>query len=168
MARLAPFERAVEFLKTIPGVGESTAEVIVAETGADMSRFATAGHLAAWAGVAPADHESAGKRRPVGARHGDTWLRRALVESAKAASRQKETYLGVQSAKSLPGVARTKPPSRSPLDPRRRLAHAQNRHPVSGSRSGLSLETQDPEVEKNRLIARLESLGLEVTVSPAA
>ena len=45
-----------------PGVGEKVAQVIVAETGADMSRFPSAGHLAAWAGLAPAVNESAGRR----------------------------------------------------------------------------------------------------------
>jgi transposase len=87
VARLGPFRAAVELLQTIPGVGRQVAEVIVAETGADMSRFPSAAHLAAWAGVAPANYESAGKRRPAGTRHGGTWLRRALVEAGKSAGR---------------------------------------------------------------------------------
>ena len=73
-ARLGPFLNAVELLQTIPGVGRGVAEVIVAETGADMGRFPSPGHLAAWAGVAPANHESAGKRRPAGTRDGAAWL----------------------------------------------------------------------------------------------
>jgi hypothetical protein len=48
--------------------------VIIAETGGDMSRFPTAGHLASWAGLAPALHESAGRRNPVGTGHGNRWL----------------------------------------------------------------------------------------------
>ncbi len=47
-----------------------------------MSRLPSAAHLAAWAGVAPAIHESAGKRSPAGARHGNTWLDHVLVEAA--------------------------------------------------------------------------------------
>jgi transposase len=50
---MRPFARQREQLATIPGVGQATAEVIIAETGADMSRFRTAGHLASWAGSAP-------------------------------------------------------------------------------------------------------------------
>ena len=46
-----------------PGVARQTAEIMVAEIGTDMGRFPTADHLAAWAGVAPGHHESAGKRR---------------------------------------------------------------------------------------------------------
>ena len=95
-AHLGPFLNAVDLLQTIPGVGRGVAEVIVAETGADMGRFPSPGHLAAWAGVAPANHESAGKRRPAGTRDGAAWLRHALIESAKAASRTKGTYLGAE------------------------------------------------------------------------
>jgi transposase len=61
-----PWAHQIELLQTIPGVGEKVAQVIVAETGADMSRFPTAEHLAAWAGLAPAMNESAGKRWPAG------------------------------------------------------------------------------------------------------
>lgn len=82
VARMGPFEPAISLLETIPGVSRLTAEVIVAETGADMSRFPTAGHLCAWAGVAPASHESAGKHKPAGTRKGQRWLRRHLIESA--------------------------------------------------------------------------------------
>jgi transposase len=57
-----PWQHQLELLQTIPGVGETVAQVIVAETGADMSRFPSAAHLAAWAGLAPAMHESAGKQ----------------------------------------------------------------------------------------------------------
>jgi len=57
-----PWQHQIELLQTIPGVGETVAQVLVAETGADMSRFPTPAHLAAWAGLAPAMHESAGRQ----------------------------------------------------------------------------------------------------------
>ena len=57
------FTRAVALLDTIPGIDQRGAEVIVAEVGIDMSRFETAPRLAAWAGVAPGNDESAGKQR---------------------------------------------------------------------------------------------------------
>jgi transposase len=62
-AAAAPFAALIARLVTIPGVGQRTAEVIIAETGGDMARFATAARLAAWAGLAPGDNESAGKRK---------------------------------------------------------------------------------------------------------
>jgi transposase len=81
-AAAAPFAAIIARLVTIPGIGQRTAEVIVAETGGDMSRFATAARLAAWAGLAPGDNESAGKRKKAAARHGDQHLRAAMVEAA--------------------------------------------------------------------------------------
>jgi transposase len=80
----APFAAIIARLVTIPGVGQRTAEVIVAETGGDMARFATAARLAAWAGLAPGDNESAGRRKKAPARKGDQHLRAAMTEAAWA------------------------------------------------------------------------------------
>ena len=62
-ARLLPSEAAVTLVCSVTAIGEPAAQAIIAETGVDMSRFPTAGHLCAWAGVAPASYESAGKKR---------------------------------------------------------------------------------------------------------
>jgi transposase len=94
--QIAPFAKAVELLCTIPGVAQRTAEVIIAETGGDMNAFATARHLASWAGVCPGNDESAGKRRSGRTRNGSKWLRAALIEAAKSASRTRDTYLAAQ------------------------------------------------------------------------
>ena len=80
----APFAALIARLVTIPGVGQRTAEVIIAETGGDMTRFPTAARLAAWAGLAPGDNESAGKRKRAPTRKGDVHLRTAMVEAAWA------------------------------------------------------------------------------------
>jgi transposase len=87
VAAAEPFTAVIARLATIPGIGPRIAQVIVAETGGDMSRFASPGHLAAWAGVAPGNRESAGKRMRTGARKGNTHLRAALVQAAWATSR---------------------------------------------------------------------------------
>jgi transposase len=95
--QMRPFAAQLARLATIPGVGQSVAEVIVAETGADMGRFDTAAHLASWAGVCPGQHESAGKRRSGKTRHGNRWLLGALGTAAMAAARTKDaTYLGAR------------------------------------------------------------------------
>jgi transposase len=91
---IAPSSSAVERLQTIPGVDRRAAEVIVAEVGIDMSRFATAGHLCRWAGMSPGNHESAGKRKSGRTTKGSRWLRSVLVQAAWAASHTKATILG--------------------------------------------------------------------------
>jgi transposase len=93
--RLAPFAAARERWMSIPGIGPRTAEVLIAELGVDLPEtFPTAGHLASWAGLAPATYESAGKRRPAGTTHGNKWVRGALYEAAMGATRRPETDLG--------------------------------------------------------------------------
>ena len=82
-----PFGPVIARLVTIPGIGPRIAQVIVAETGGDMARFATSARLAAWAGLAPGDNESAGKRKKAAARKGNPHLRAAMVEGAWATSR---------------------------------------------------------------------------------
>lgn len=91
-----PFVAAVSLLDTIPGVSQAIAEVIVAEIGTDMSRFPNADHLAAWAGVAPGNNESAGKRRSGKTRQGNKSLGAALNQAAHTATRMKDTYLAAQ------------------------------------------------------------------------
>jgi transposase len=96
-AELRPFARQLERLQTIPGIGRAVAEVIIAETGGDMTRFPSAAHLASWAGVCPGHHESAGKRKSGKTRHGDRWLTGALGTAAMAAARTRDTtYLGAR------------------------------------------------------------------------
>lgn len=94
--RMLPFEEDLERLESIPGVGRRTAEHILAETGTDMSRFSSAAHLCSWAGVAPGNNESAGKRKSGRTRPGNKKLRSALTEAARAAARTKNTYLSAQ------------------------------------------------------------------------
>jgi transposase len=84
--RLAPFAPMLANLDTIPGVNRTTAVSILAETGGDMARFPTAGHLCSWAGMCPGHDESAGKRRTGKTRKANRYLRAALIQSALGAS----------------------------------------------------------------------------------
>jgi transposase len=94
--RLAPFADKAELLTTITGVAERNSQVIIAELGPDMSRFATDRHAASWVSICPGNDEAAGKRRSGRTRRGNPHLRAALVESANAAARSKNTYLRAQ------------------------------------------------------------------------
>ncbi|MFC9084404.1 IS110 family transposase, partial [Streptomyces sp. NPDC057062] len=90
---MVPFRPVLGLLDTIPGVSRAVAEVIVAETGGDMSRFASAKNLASWAGLCPGHHESAGKVRSTRVRPGNAHLKGALGMAALAATRTKDSYL---------------------------------------------------------------------------
>jgi transposase len=92
---VAPFAAQIRLLCTIPGVGERVAAVIVSEIGVDMGRFPSAKHLAAWAGLAPGNNESAGRRRKARHRKGNTHVQSILVEAGLAASRTR-TRLGAR------------------------------------------------------------------------
>jgi len=90
---VAPFEAMLTNLDTIPGVDRKAAITMVAETGGDMSRFPTAGHLCSWAGMCPGQNESAGKRRSGKTRRANRYLRGTLIEGGLAATRAKQTAL---------------------------------------------------------------------------
>jgi transposase len=83
----------IENLDSIPGIGPSGAQVIIAETGGDMAQFATAGHLASWIGVCPGMNESAGVTKSARTRNGNSNLKRLLGVAAMAVTRNKDCYL---------------------------------------------------------------------------
>ena len=93
---IAPFSAARDRLDTITGVGKRAAECIIAEIGADMTRFPTAGHLASWAGLCPANNITGGKRRSGGTNKGNRWLGEVLDQCAWSAARSRDTYLAAQ------------------------------------------------------------------------
>lgn len=167
--RMAPFEPAIALLCQIPGWGRTTAEVFIAETGGDMSVFPTPGQLAAWSGMAPGSHESAGKRRSVGTNHGNRWLGRALIESARAAGRTKSTYLGAQYRR----LAARRGPNRASVA----VAHSMvvsAWHMLSTGETYRELGADyfilrnDPDRQARRLTRQLEHLGFTVRVTKAA
>jgi transposase len=89
----APVLNAVARLAQIPGVSEDLARAIIAETGLDMTRFPTAGHLVSWAGLCPSARQSGPRTRAGTKGQGDTWLRGALGQAATGAART-ATFLG--------------------------------------------------------------------------
>lgn len=91
--RMRPFEKALDLIDTIPGIGRLTAEKIVAELGTNMERFPSADHLASWAGLCPGNNESAGVRKSGATTKGNNALRNALIEAALSVSRTKSSYL---------------------------------------------------------------------------
>jgi transposase len=93
---IEPFRGFRELICSIPGISTTVGDIITAETGADMSRFPTAAHLASWAGTSPGSHESAGVIKSTRTRPGNSHLKGALGIAAMAASRSKDTYLAAR------------------------------------------------------------------------
>jgi len=158
-----PFEEEVELLDTIPGVAQRIAEVIVSEIGSDMSRFPTADHLAAWAGVAPGNNESAGKCYSGTTRHGDRALTSALVQAAHAAARTRNTYLSAQYHR----LAGRRGKKRAIVA----VAHSilvisyhiiQRKEPYRDL-GGDYFDQRRPEATAKRLLIRLQHLGYDIS-----
>jgi len=97
LATMPPFEAAVVRLDSIPGINRTTALIIVAEIGVDISRYPSDRHLAAWAGLAPGNNETGGKQRASKTRKGNCYLRRALVQAARAATTSIESTVSARS-----------------------------------------------------------------------
>jgi len=159
-----PFACAVERLDTIPGVGRETAEMIVSEIGVDMTRFPSANHLAAWAGVAPGKHESGGKRLSGRTRKGNQALRKGLVCAAHAAAHTKNTFLAAQYQR----LARRRGRKRAVVAVAHSILviayHLLAREEEYRELGGDYFDRQRPEATVKRLTHRLEKLGYQVTL----
>jgi transposase len=166
--RMRPLEEALERLETIPGVGRRTAEAILAEIGADMSRFPTAGQLASWAGMCPGNNHSGGKRRGGKTSKGDLWLRAALVEAAHAAGRRRNTYLSAQYRR----LASRRGNKRAAVA----VGHTilviaydlLERSCDYEELGGDYFDKRDRQFVERRLVRRLEGLGYKVSLDPIA
>jgi transposase len=166
--QLRPFAAVQERLTTIPGVGVRTAEVLLAEIGPDVKAFATARHLASWAGVCPGTNESAGKRRSGKACKGSRWLREALLQAAWAVSRAKGTYLAAQFRRlsARRGAKRAAVAvSHSLLGIVYQMLKDARPYQDLG---GDYLDRLEPERLTRQLVRRLEKLGHKVTLEPQA
>jgi transposase len=165
--QMLPFAHQRDQLQTIPGVGQTTAEVIIAETGGDMTRFPTAGHLASWAGVCPGHHESAGKRKSGKTRHGNRWLGAALGTAAMAASRTKnKTYLGARYQRLAPRLGKKKAivaVEHSILTAVwHMLTHDVDYHDLGGD----YFTRRDPDRALHRILRQANALGFTVHFDP--
>jgi transposase len=168
-AMIAPFAKAIDLLDTIPGVNRRTAEVLVAEIGVDMGRFPSAGHLASWAGLCPGNNESAGKHFSGKARKGSKWLRVALVESAEAASRMKDTYLAAQYAR-IKGRHGHKKAVFAVAHSILVIAYhlLERDQPYDELGGDYFIERQNKDSYQRRLVKQLERMGYDVALSPKA
>ena len=84
---LAPYEEQLQQAESMPGWGRRAAQDVLAETGADMSRFPTPGHLASWAGRTPLDHQSGQRKGRARRKHGNRYIGAVTGETAVTAGR---------------------------------------------------------------------------------
>ena len=153
-------------LVTIPGINRRTAEVVLAEIGADMSRFATPQQLAKWAGLCPGNNESAGKQRSGRTTPGSRWLRSALVQAAWAASHTKATYLSAQYRR----LARRRGKKKALVAVAHTLLvmcyEVLKKEEVYQELGADYLDKLEPDQRTKQLVRQLEKLGHKVTLEP--
>jgi transposase len=166
--RMHPDEDAITRLDTIPGVGPSVAEALVAEIGSDLTRFPNAKHLASWAGLCPGNNESAGKRYSGKTRKGSPWLRACLVQAAHAAARTKGTYLAAQYRRLAAQRGRAKAAVAVAHSILIIVYHVLTEGTVYCDLGGNYFDERDRQAVERRLVHRLEGLGYTVSLTPAA
>ncbi len=168
---LEPFRELREFrdlICTIPGISITVADIVLAETGGDMSVFPTAGHLAAWAGLAPGQNESAGRHKRSTTRPGNTHLKGALGIAALSVSRTKGNRLNARyrrivgrrgKLRALVAIERTMLET---------IWHmATNNEPYNDLGADY-YDRRDPDRAKKQALRQLRSLGYDVTLNKAS
>lgn len=158
----------VELWDTIPGVDQIVAQVMVAELGVDMRRFPNANHAAAWSGVAPGNHESAGKHYSGRTTKGNQALRHALLQAAWAASHTKDTYLAALYHRLAPRRGKKRAIVAVAHAILVAAYHMAVRRQPYQELGGNFFDERQKESVVHRLSRRLEKLGYTVKLEPKA
>jgi transposase len=163
---MEPFRLAREILISIPGFSTTTAEIFIAETGADMAIFATAGQLASWAGTCPGSNESAGKVKSTKTRPGSPYLKGALGIAALSVARSNNTYFAAKYRR----IASRRGPVKALVAVEHAMLTAAWHMLTTGALyqdpGADYFSLRAPSKTKARAIGQLESLGYKVTIEP--
>jgi transposase len=165
--RLEPYADQMALLMSIPGIDWIVAAIMIAEIGVDMSVFASAGHLSAWAGVCPGNNQSAGKNKPAGARKGNVHLKTALCNAAIGASRKRDSFFKSKYTK----LKIRRGGGRAALAVGHKLLVCAY-HMLSTGTFYKDLgedyqDKRDAQRATNRCVRRLEKLGFKVVLEPS-
>lgn len=161
---IKPLQAARDLLCSIPGISTLTADVVIAETGADMTRFPTANHLASWAGTTPGNNESAGKVKSSHTRPGNPYLKGALGAAAFTVAKT-QTHLGARYRRTAS--------RRGAMKANVTIQHAMlvaiwNMLTTGALYQDLGADYYTrlrPDRAKNRAVSQLEALGFTVTLN---
>jgi transposase len=166
--QIRPYAPAVELLCTIPGIQHRGAECIIGEIGTDTTAFATARHLASWAGQCPGNDKSAGKRRSGRTRNGSKWLDFALEEAAMAAIRVHEGYIAAQYRRLKPRRGHKRALGAIKHTMICAIWHMLCTGETYRDLGGDYFTNRNPERQTRRLVKQLERLGHHVTLTQEA
>jgi len=165
---IEPFQGFRQLICTIPGISTLTADVVIAETGADMTRFPTAKHLASWAGTTPGNNESAGKVKSSKTRPGNPYLQGALGAAAMSCAQNPRTYYGARYRR----IASRRGPQKANVALQHSMLtaiwHMGTTGTVYDDPGADYFTTLHPERAKNRAIHQLEAMGYRVTLDHAS
>jgi transposase len=160
---IEPFQGFRQLICTIPGISTLTADVVIAETGADMTRFPTAKHLASWAGTTPGNNESAGTVKSSKTRPGNPYLQGALGAAAMSCAQNPRTYYGARYRR----IASRRGPQKANVALQHSMLTAIWHMGTTGTLyddpGADYFTTLHPERAKNRAIHQLEAMGYRVT-----
>ena len=163
---IEPFRGVRDLIVTVPGISVLVADVIIAETGADMSRFPTAGHLASWAGTCPGSNESAGRIKSTKTRPGNPYLKGALGIAAMSAARSKDTYLAAKYRR----IASRRGPIKAIVAVEHAILIAIWNMITNGvfydDLGGDYYTKLNPDKTKQRALNQLHAMGYDVTLNP--
>src|SRR6516162_5369541 len=165
---IEPFRSFRDLICTIPGIGGYTADVVVAETGADMTRFPTAQHLASWAGTTPGNNESAGKVKSRRTRPGNPYLQGALGTAAMSISHTRDTYLAAKYRR----ITARRGPLRANVAVQRALLVAiwniATTNTAYHDPGGDYFTRLNPQKARSNAVRQLEAMGYHVTLEQAS
>jgi len=165
---IEPFQGFRDLICTIPGISTLTADVVIAETGADMARFPTAKHLASWAGTTPGNNESAGKVKSSKTRPGNPYLQGALGAAAMSCAQNPRTYYGARYRR----IASRRGPQKANVAIQHSMLiaiwHMGTTGTIYDDPGADYFTTLHPERAKKRAIHQLEAMGYSVTLDNAS
>jgi transposase len=162
------FRRLIALLCKMPGISRVSALSILAEIGIDMSRFASAGHLVAWAGLCPGQNQSAGKRRSSRLRKGAPWLKTMLVQCAWAAKRAKQSYYRAQFYRLSGRRGPQKAICATAASMLTAIYHIILRGTPYQDLGADYFDRRSVQAKANRLVAQLNKLGFDVQIANQA